>query len=315
MGRRAHGDIRYPVYFGDQVKDQQMGGSTRFPPNSALAEHSKRRPAGSRSRGAVHPCRWLSEPCAYPARDAGRVAFASVGPGRQRGLNRAADAELMLLFRWSVAGLIPQPMRLLDHHSQHLGIHPAIRSQPPCQLRQQVAGLSPWRVSEPPRCLLLAHSDVQQLGDGTPDSVGCGVVAVHIEQRRDVARPQPFSLPHLVVRAGQCRNRITRWCRQAGPLSPVRECRRSTANRTPARWPQSRTFTSHSQHAAPSGGSAWNAGRTRTGIVQLFTVVTTANTARRRPECVHGGSAAPRLIARMPLPPGLRAAGRSPPSI
>ena len=104
-------------------------------------------------------------------------------------------------------------------------------SQPPGQLRQQVAGLSPWGVSEPPRCLLLAHSNVQQLGDGTPDSVGCRVVAVHIEQRRDVARPQPFSLPHLVVRACQRRDRISRWCRQAGPLSPARECRCRTANR------------------------------------------------------------------------------------
>jgi hypothetical protein len=50
-------------------------------------------------------CRWLSEPAPIRRGDAGRVAFASVGAGRQRGLNRAADAELMLLFRWSVAGL------------------------------------------------------------------------------------------------------------------------------------------------------------------------------------------------------------------
>jgi hypothetical protein len=69
-----------------------------------------------------------------------------------------------------------------------------------------------------------------------------GVVAVHIEQRRDVARPQAFSLPHLGVVAGQRRDRISRWCRQAGPLSPIRGCRCSTANRTPARWPRSRTI-------------------------------------------------------------------------
>ena len=40
----------------------------------------------------------------YPAPDAGLVAIASVGPGEQRGLNRAADAEMMLLFRGSATG-------------------------------------------------------------------------------------------------------------------------------------------------------------------------------------------------------------------
>jgi hypothetical protein len=64
-----------------------------------------------------------------------------------------------------------------------------------------------------------------------------------------VARPQPFSLPHLVVRTYQRRKRISRWCRQAGPLSPVRECRCSTANRTPARSPPSRTI----YHKAAAG--------------------------------------------------------------
>jgi hypothetical protein len=83
--------------------------------------------------------------------------------------------------RWSLS--IPQPMYLLDHRPQHLGIHATIAGQ----LRQQVAGLSSRGVSEPPWCLLLAHSDVQQLGDGTPNGIGGGVVAVHIQQRRGVA--------------------------------------------------------------------------------------------------------------------------------
>ena len=34
----------------------------------------------------------------YPARDARRVAFASAGPSRQRGFNRAAHVELKVAF-------------------------------------------------------------------------------------------------------------------------------------------------------------------------------------------------------------------------
>ena len=48
-------------------------------------------------------CRWRSEPASIRRRMP-TGSLANVGSGGQRGLKRAADVELMLLFRWSASG-------------------------------------------------------------------------------------------------------------------------------------------------------------------------------------------------------------------
>ena len=48
-------------------------------------------------------CRWRSKPASIWRRMP-TGSLANVGSGGQRGLKRAADVELMLLFRWSASG-------------------------------------------------------------------------------------------------------------------------------------------------------------------------------------------------------------------
>ena len=96
---------------------------------------------------------------------------------------------------------VPQPMQLLDNIRQELQIHPAGFAEPPSQLNEQLPTVLPSAVAQPPGRLLLAHGDVDQLGDHAPH-LASDDVPLHVQQRLDVVVARDLGLPHPVMRAG-----------------------------------------------------------------------------------------------------------------